>query len=133
MKKNSEKYDFTPPTSLKEAKTRLNEITTGILNVEKQLGDKRRAKSLPVADYESWREKTKSARIFMIAEQRFIKDWILDRRRRLLGKTCEVWPDSDPRTMLRRAVAEGRKYVRGEENNLVEVLDAIDLYLNHDA
>lgn len=133
MKKNSEKYDFPPPTSLKEAKERLNEVTTGILNVEKQLGDKRRAKALPPADYEAWREKTKSARIFMIAEQRFIKDWILDRRRRLLGKTCEIWPDADPRTMLRRVLTEGRSYVRGDANTLVEVLDAIDLYLNHDA
>ena len=133
MKKNSEKYDFTPPTSLKEAKTRINDVTTGILNVEKQLGDKRRVKAMPPAEYETWREKTKSARIFMIAEQRFLKDWVLERRRRLLGKTCEVWPGDDPRTMLQRAVTEGRKYIRGEVNTLADVLDAIDLYLNHDA
>jgi len=130
---NAEKYDFKLPTALKEAKQRLNIITTDILNVEKQLGDRRRTKTMPEAEYDSWREKTKAARIFMVAEMRFLKTWVLDRRRRLLAKDSEVWPEMDPRTMLRRVVIEGRRHIRGEANTLVEVLDAVDLFLTHDA
>lgn len=130
---NAEKYDFRIPVALREAKIRLNIITTDVLNVEKQLGDRRRVKTMSEADYDSWREKTKAARIFMVAEMRFLKTWILDRRRRLLAQDSGVWPEMDPRTMLRRVVIEGRRYIRGEANTLTEVLDAVDLFLTHDA
>lgn len=133
MNKNSDKYEFAAPASLKEAKDRVRELTTGVMNVEKQLGDRRRSKTMPEPAYDTWREKTKAARIFMVAELRFVKEWMLERRRKLLAKDADVWPPTDPRTMLQRAVTEGRKHIRGEENALAEVLDAIDLYLNHDA
>lgn len=133
MNKNSDKYEFAHPASLKEAKDRVRELTTGVMNVEKQLGDKRRPKTMPEPAYDTWREKTKAARIFMVAELRFVKEWVLARRRRLLDKDADVWPPSDPRVMLQRVVVEGRKHIRGQENSLVEVLDAIDLYLTHDA
>lgn len=133
MRKNQEKYEFRVPTSLKEARTRVDALTIDILNVEKQLGDRRREKTMEIEDYDSWREKTKAARIFMVAELRMLKEWTLERRRCLLAKESDIWPDSDPRTMLRRVLTEARLHIRGEENSLVETLTSIDLYLHHDA
>lgn len=133
MKKNAEKYEFAVPSSLKEAKERVSELTTGVMNVEKQLGDVRRRRMIPEHEYETWREKTKAARIFMVAEMRFLKEWMLERRRRLLAKDGDIWPTTDQRTMLHRLLIEGRKYIHGEENTFVEVLDVVELYLNHDA
>ena len=133
MKRNGEKYEFEVPQSLKEAHERLGDLTIGVMNVEKQLGDRRRAARMEEDEYETWRERTKSAKIYMVAEQRFLKDWIKDRRYHLLAKQAAIWPENDPRTMLRRAVQEGRKCLRGERHALIHVLDTIDLYLTHSA
>ncbi len=133
MKYQHDKYDFEHPRSLQEARARIDTITVGILNVEKQLGDVRREHSMGADEYEAWRERTKAARIFLVAEQRFLKEWVHERRRLLLAKDSQVWPGDDPRSMLRRAVLEGRKHLRGERNQLIAVLDSIDLYLTHDA
>lgn len=131
--RNSDKYEFAPLSSLRQAKDRLREVTTNIMNVEKQLGDRRRAKTMKEPEYEMWREKTKAAKIFMVTEQQHIKDWILERRRQLDAKKIGLWPHNDPRAIIQRAVLEGRKAIAGEANDLAAVLDLADLYLNHDA
>lgn len=131
--KNSDKYEFMQLSSLRQAKDRLREVTTNIMNVEKQLGDRRRERTMPEHEYELWREKTKAAKIFMVAEQRHIKDWILERRRQLDSKKIGIWPHNDPRAIIQRTVIEGRKALVGEPNELAAVLDQADLFLNHDA
>ncbi len=133
MNKNAEKYAFKMPATLKEAKDRIQNLTVDVMNVEKQLGDRRRAKTMPEAAYDTWREKTKAARIFQVAELRALKGWVLERRRLLLAKDADIWPSDDPRKMLLRVLIDGRKHLHGQENHLVEVLDAIDLFLTHDA
>ena len=131
--KNLDKYEFPAMRSLQQARARMREVTLNIMNVEKQLGDKRRQKNMSASEYENWYEKTKAAKIFMVAEKHYIKDWILERRRQLDAKRVGIWPHNDPRTMLQRVVIEGRKSLAGEENDLVAVLDLIDSYLQHDA
>ncbi len=131
--KNSDKYEFSPLSSLRQAKDRLREVTTNIMNVEKQLGDRRRQKNMGAAEYDTWREKTKAAKIFMVSEQQHIKDWIFERRRQLDAKKIGLWPVNDPRTLLQRTVIEGRRALAGEANDLASVLDLSDLYLTHDA
>lgn len=130
--KNRDGYDFELPNTLRGARIRLREVTIDIMNVEKQLGDLRREKQMG-SDYDNWREKTKAAKIFMVAEQQAIKDWILDRHRQLSSKKVGIWPYNDPRSIIQRAIIEGRKALAGEKNELPEVLDLADLFLNHDA
>ena len=69
----------------------------------------------------------------MVAEMRYVKGWVLERRRLLLAKEADIWPMEDSRRMLQRAVIEGRKQAAGDINTFTEVLDSIDLYLTHDA
>ncbi len=125
--------EFEKPTSLRQARDRLREITTNIMNVEKQLGDRRRERTMKGPDYDTWREKTKAARIFMVSEQQFVRDWILERRRQLDSKKVGIWPHNDPRSIIQRTIVEGRKALAGEGNELAAVLDQADLYLTHDA
>jgi hypothetical protein len=133
QQRNADKYEFAPLTSMRQAKDRLRDVTTNIMNVEKQLGDRRRQRTMSERDYELWREKTKAAKIFMVSEQMHIKDWILERRRQLDSKKLGLWPHNDPRAIIQRAVIEGRKSLAGEKNELAAVLDHADLFLNHDA
>lgn len=127
----SDRYEFDVPTSLKEALARFHSSKIHLLNVEKQLGDKRRARQMEPHEYDTWREKTKAARIFIVAERQFLLEWIRERRRQLDAKKVDIWPVDDPRALLQRAVVEGRKALRGEENELAAVLDAADVYLTH--
>lgn len=131
--KNKDGYDFDLPTTLRGARERLRDVTVDIMNVEKQLGDVRRKKQMGTDQYDNWREKTKAAKIFMVAEQQAIKDWILERHRQLESRKVGIWPHNDPRSIIQRAVSEGRKALAGEENELAAVLDLADLFLNHDA
>jgi len=131
--KNKDGYDFELPTTLRGARDRLRMVTIDIMNVEKQLGDLRRKKQMGADQYENWREKTKAAKIFMVTEQQTIKDWILERRRQLDSKKVGIWPHDDPRSIIQRAISEGRKALAGEPNELAAVLDLGDLFLNHDA
>lgn len=133
MNKPPPKQEFEKPTSLSQALARTRTVTINIMNVEKQLGDRRRERTMREADYETWREKTKAARIFMVSELRFLKDWIKDRRRQLDAQKVGIWPHNDPRAILQHLVIEGRKALRGEENELAAVLDQADLFLTHDA
>lgn len=131
--KNRDKYVFRAPQTMAEAKRRLDDSTMGILNVEKQLGDPRRVEEMGEHDYERWRESAKSSRIFMIVEQRMLKEWIRERRQQLDAKKADIFPYDDPRAMLQRAVIEGAKYIKGEENNLEQVLAVAKEYLTHKA
>jgi hypothetical protein len=131
--RNQERYNFKPPTTLREARERERAVTIDIMNVEKQLGDTRREKQLKADDYERWREKSKAAKIFMVTEKQALHDWILERRRQLDSKKVGIWPHNDPRSIIQRAVIEGRKALNGEANELAAVLDLADLFLTHDA
>jgi len=131
--RHPEKYQFHSPQTMKEAKERLREVTTNILNVEKQLGDEGRRIRFGPSEYQEWREKTKSAKIYMITEQQHLKDWIFERRRSLEAKELGIWKPEDPRTILQRAILEGRKALNGKPNDLAKVLDLAELCLNHDA
>ena len=124
-------YEFKPPTSLKEAKERLRTATIDIMNVEKQLGDRRR--QVTMKNYDEWRERTKAAKIFTVMEQKDLKAWIFERRRQLDARDLGVWPPADPRVLLQQVVLEGRRELRGETSNLAGILDLIDTYLTHDA
>jgi len=124
--KNRDKYTFKVPQTMAEAKSRLDDATMGVLNVEKQLGDPRRAD-------ERWRESAKSSRIFMTMEMRYLKEWIRERRQQLDAKKLDIFPVDDPRAMLQRTVIEGAKYIKGEENNLEQVLAYAKEYLTHKA
>lgn len=131
--KHKEKYNFEPPNTMKEAKELLREVTFSILNVEKQLGDEGLEERLSAADYQRWREKTKSAKIYMISDQQALKDWILNRRRAIDAKEIGIWKPEDPRTLLQHAIIEGRLALDGKPNNLARVLDLASLCLIHDA
>lgn len=131
MKKHADKYAFVAPTSLREAQERVRVLKIGILNTEKQLGDKRQKKVGREDEYENWRERTKSARIFIVAEKLFVEDWIFERRLDLLLRKADVYPKDSHEAMLQRVVIEGRKMLKGEENVLPEVLDVIHLHLTH--
>lgn len=134
MSKHEGKYDFKAPESMKEAKERINALTIDVMNVEKQLGDRRKVKSMPEHAYDAWREKTKAARIFQVAQLRFLKEWCLARRLAHAEKDADAQSAGqtlDPRALLHRARVEGRKLLRGEKNAFLEVLDAIDLSLDH--
>lgn len=131
--RNQERYNFKPPATLREARERERAVTIDIMNVEKQLGDTRREKQLKADDYERWREKSKAAKIFMVTEKQALHDWILERRRQLDSKKVGIWPHTDPRSIIQRAVIEGRKALNGEANELAAVLDLADLFLTHDA
>lgn len=139
--KHQERYEFRPPRTLTEAKERLRSTTLDIMNVEKQLGDTRRKRNKDERQYEEWREKSKAAKIFMVAEKMALEDWILERRRQLDSKKVGIWPHNDPRSIIQRAVIEGRKALRALEDagvelqnsDLAAVLDLADTFLNHDA
>lgn len=124
------KYEWREPSTMAEAQERLRNVTVDVLNIEMHLGDRRRVTN---RDYDTWRMRTKSARIFSLMEQKNLRDWILGRRRQLSAASLEIWDPKDPRALLQRAVLEGRKALRGEENRLEEVLVAVDLFLTHDA
>lgn len=130
-KRGAESYVFEPPSTMKEARARLRTTTISIMDVEKQLGDRHRETTMK--DYGDWRERTKAARIFLVMELRDLKAWMLDRRRQLEANRLELWESGDPRALLQRAVLEGRRALRGEANQLEEVLALADLFLVHDA
>jgi hypothetical protein len=131
--RHPDKYHFEEPKTMKEARKRLRETTTNILNVEKQLGDENRRNRMDPSEYLEWREKTKSAKIFMISEQQALKDWIFERRRKLTAEHYDIWGHDDPRSLLQQAVAEGRLALAGKDNDLAKVLELAELCLNHDA
>jgi hypothetical protein len=131
--KHQDKYQFNPPTAMKDAKERLRDVTTNILNVEKQLGDEGRKARMGPSEYQEWREKTKAAKIYMISEQQSLKDWIFERRRALQAEMYDIWSHKDPRALLQQAIVEGRLALAGKENDLSQVLELAELCLNHDA
>jgi hypothetical protein len=131
--KNRDKYVFKVPQTMAEAKNRLDDATMGVLNVEKQLGDPRRSEEMGEHDYGRWRESAKSSRIFMIIEQRTLKEWIRERRQQLDAKKADIFPYDDPKAMLHRCIIEGAKFIKGEENQLEQVLAYAKEYLTHKA
>jgi hypothetical protein len=131
--RHPDKYQFSPPATMREAKERLRDTTMSILNVEKQLGDEGRRDRMGSGDYQEWREKTKAAKIYMISEQQALKDWIFERRRALEAEEAGVWKHTDPRALLQQAVVEGRRALDGKANSLAQVLSLAELCLNHDA
>lgn len=126
----TEGYLWNPPSTMAEAQQRLRVVTIDVLNIEMHLGDRRRQQN---ANYWTWRQKSKAARIYSLMEQRNLQDWILERRRKIAAKDLEIWDHKDPRALLQRALVEGRAALKGDENRLQEVLVAVDLFLTHDA
>lgn len=126
----SGKHEWKPPSTMEEALRRLRTIQTDLQNVEFHLGDPRR-RDRP--DYENWRMKAKSARIYSIMEYQHLQSWVFEQRRLLTAQSLEIWDPKDHRALMQRAMVEGRRALRGEPHQLEEVLALIDLFLNHDA
>lgn len=123
-----EKYAFDPPTSIREAKSRIRKLTISIMNIEKKLGDRKRDSG---PEYNTWRSKATSARIYMVSEKAGLEAWVAERRQEMLGGEVGITKLDDPREILRAALRESRKCLRGEKHNLPRVLSVIDTYLNH--
>jgi len=123
-----EKYAFDIPTSIREAKARIHKLTISIMNIEKKLGDRKKDSG---SEYNLWRSKATSARIYMVSEKMGLKQWIAERRQKLLADEVAVAGTEDPRELLKAVLREARKCLRGEEHNLPKVLNVIDTHLNH--
>lgn len=123
-----EKYSFTPPSTIKEAKSRILKLTISIMNIEKKLGDRKNDSG---ESHAIWRSKATSARIYMVSEKRGLEVWMTERRHAILAEGAGVSKPDDPNDILRVALREARKSLRGEPHNLPKVLDVIDTYLNH--
>lgn len=123
---------FEEPSSIYEAKSRKRVLEAQIADIGRQLADtqrKRGDKAMPAQDYVQWKMRTRYALNRKEAEQVYLKDWILDRRRQLTGQKLDIEDVDDPIDIIVAARSE----LLSEKPRLGLLLDVIEQFLTHSA
>lgn len=126
------RFEFDEPISISDAKARKRRLEIEIADIGRQLSDrtrKRNGKALSASEYEDWRHRTRNVLLRKEAEQVYLKDWILERRRHLAGRKLDIEDVDDPVDIL----VATRTELMSEQPRLGLLVDVIEQFLTHSA
>ncbi len=130
MTKRAEgRFDFDEPSSIADAKARKRRLENKIADISLQLANKVRRR-MTSEQFQDWRRRTRNALMMKEAEQRFLKDWIVEQRRQLVAAKLDIEDATDSIDIL---IAVRTELQRGERARTGLVLDVIEQYLTHSA
>ena len=129
---------YRPPTTIAEAKARKRALEAEIADISAQLKDTMRfdkEHNLIEGDaLEEWREKARRSQLYKQLEQVYLKDWIADRRRKVLNNEVGIF-ESDALEYLQRARLVLRRILDGDspkDAQAGETFNVIEQYLLHE-
>jgi hypothetical protein len=132
----SDYRQFIEPSTIAEAISRKRMLERDIWNIERQLAEPRReqdGKPIDRKQYRSWRSKAHTSLVFKKAEQAFLKDWIIERRRAIEAGKLGIFDPNDPKELLVKTRAVLKKALAGDDLELGQLYNVIDQYLQHAA
>lgn len=128
----NDRFVFNEPETIVEAKARKRRLEADIADIGRQLSlrnRKAKGRMMPADEYLHWRARTRNVLVCKETEQRFLKDWIIERRRRLVSAKLDIEDADDPLDVL---VAVRTELARPQPR-LGLLAEAIEQFLNHAA
>jgi hypothetical protein len=127
---------FNEPHTIGEARARKRILERDIMNIERQLAEPVRYDNdrvLDIEEYRRWRSKAHSSMVFKKTEHAFLKDWIVERRRRVNADEVGIFEADDPREVLVKTRLALKKALDGDDSALGAIYNVIDQFLQHAA
>ena len=121
------------PTSAREARERIRDLTADIQNIERQLADTNKVnelgRRLSSRQYNSWRKNAISAMSVKLAQKRETEQWLKDFINHVLTSAMEL-ESTDCESLLRACYSAHEKIrrnvdVRGLGADVVAVMDIV--------
>lgn len=130
--------NYRSPPSLSQALRWKRELEKDIWNIERQLAEKTHFdrglnRLLTSKEYQSWRKSAHARLIYKKTDHSFLKDWIVEQRRRIDADEIGIHDPNDPRELLQRTKVAIGKALDGDGADLGVLYNVIDQYLHHAA